>query len=63
MYIAPDRDRQPIGDKNFMTTERPFLFAHMLQVSSKSDFIHNLNDFIHVYRPGARAENPLGTHF
>ena len=31
MYIAPGR--QPIGDKNFMTTERPFLFAHMLQVS------------------------------
>ena len=33
MYIAPGRGRQPIGDKNFMTTERPFLFAHMLQVS------------------------------
>ena len=25
--------RPPIGDKNFITTERPFLFAHMLQVS------------------------------
>ena len=50
-----------------MTTERPFLFAHMLQVSkmisSKSDFIHNFNDFIHVYSPGARAENPLGINF
>ena len=33
MYIAPGRDRQTIEDKNFMTTERPFLFAHMLQVS------------------------------
>ena len=33
MYIAPGRDRQPIEDKNFMTTERPFLFAHMLQIS------------------------------
>ena len=33
MYIAPGRGRQPIGDKNFMTTEEPFLFAHMLQVS------------------------------
>ena len=33
MYIAPGRGRQPIGDKKFMTTERPFLFAHMLQVS------------------------------
>ena len=33
MYIALGRGRQPTGDKKFMTTERPFLFAHMLQVS------------------------------
>ena len=33
MYIAPGRSRQPIGDNTFMTTERPFLFAHMLKVS------------------------------
>ena len=33
MYIAPGRGRQPIGDKNFMTIERPCLFAHILQVS------------------------------
>ena len=33
MYIAPGRGRQPTGDKILMTTERPFLFAHMLQVS------------------------------
>ena len=33
MYKAPGRGRQSIGDKNFITTERPFLFAHMLQVS------------------------------
>ena len=33
MYIAPGIGRQPIGYENFMTTERPFLFAHMLQVS------------------------------
>ena len=32
-------------------------------ISSKSDFIHTFNDFIHVYSPGARAENPLGTNF
>ena len=35
-HIAPGRGRQPTGDKNFMTTERPFLFAHMLQVSKWS---------------------------
>ena len=33
MYIALDRGRQSIGDKILMTTERPFLFAHLLQVS------------------------------
>ena len=32
-------------------------------ISSQSDFIHILNDFIHVYSPEARAENPLGTNF
>ena len=32
-YIAPSRGRQSIGDKILMTTERPSLFAHMLQVS------------------------------
>ena len=36
MYIAPGRGRQPNGDKKFMTTERPFLFVHMLQVSKWS---------------------------
>ena len=33
MYIAPGRGRQSTGDKILMTTQRPFLFAHMLQVS------------------------------
>ena len=36
MCITPGRSRQPIGDKNFMKTERPFLCAHMLQVSKLS---------------------------
>ena len=34
--------------------------ASFKMISSKSDFIHIFNDFIHVYSPGARAENPLG---
>ena len=25
-HVSPGRGRQSIGDKNFMTTERPFLF-------------------------------------
>ena len=32
-------------------------------ISSKSEFIHIFNDFIHVYSPGANAENTLGTNF
>ena len=34
--------------------------ASFKMISSKSDFIDIFNDFIHVYSPGARAENPLG---
>ena len=37
--------------------------ASFKMISSKSDFIHIFNDFIHVYSPGARAGNPLGTNF
>ena len=36
MYIARGRGRQSIGDKILMTTERPFLFEHVLQVSKRS---------------------------
>ena len=67
MYIAPGRGRQPTEDKNFMTTERPFLFAYMLQVSKWS--LQNLilytffNYFIHVYSPEARADKPLRSKF
>ena len=67
MYIAPGRGRQPIEDKNFMTTERPFLFSHMLQVSKW--FLRNLilytffNYFIHVYSPEARADKSVGSKF
>ena len=62
MYIAPGRGRQPIWDKNFMTTERPICLyvASFKMISSKSDLIHIFNDFIHVYSPGARTETPLG---
>ena len=37
--------------------------ASFKMMSPKSDFIHIFNDFIHVYTPGARAENLLGTNF
>ena len=68
MYIVPWRGRQPmIGDKNFMTTERPFSLcpyvASFKMISSKSDFIPIFNDFInvHVYSPvpGRFAQKPV----
>ena len=65
--IAPGRGRQPIEDKNFMTTERPLLFAHMLQVSKwslRNRILYTFfNYFIHVYSPEARADKPLGSKF
>ena len=33
------------------------------ELKRKSDFIHIFNDFIYVYSPGARADNPLETNF
>ena len=50
-----------------MSTESPYHFDHLLQVSKQisfnSDFIHILNDFSHVYSPGAGTDNPLWTKF
>ena len=67
MYTAPGRGRQPIGNKILMTTEKAFSLcpyvASFKMISSKSDFIDIFNDFIHVYSPEARAENPLRTNF
>ena len=37
--------------------------ASFKTISSKSDFKHIFNDFIHVYSPGAKAYNPLGANF
>ena len=34
--------------------------ARFKMISSKFDYIHIFNDFIHVYSPGARAEKTPG---
>ena len=61
------RGRQPPADKIFMSTERPYHFTHLLQVSKKSllslilyNFFH---DLIHVYSPGAGGIQTQGTKF
>ena len=67
VYIAPDRGRQSIGDKIVMTTERLFLFDHMLQVSKCS--LRNLTSYtflmiLYMYTAtGQGQKNPLGTNF
>ena len=67
MYIAPGRGRQPIGDEKFMKTERPFLFAHMLQVSKWS--LRNLIFYtflmiLYMYiAPGQGQKTPWGQTF
>ena len=67
MYIAQGRGRQPFVDTVLMSTEMSYRFAHLLQVSNKSlrslilyIFFHV---FIHVYSPGAEAENHLVESF
>ena len=67
MYIAAGQGQTTPGDKILMSTETSCHFGHLLQVSKKSlwslilyNFFH---DFIHVYNPGAGADNPLGMKF
>ena len=35
-YIAPGKGRKPLGDKLLISTESPYHFEHLLQVSNKS---------------------------
>ena len=67
MYMAPGRGRQPIGDKNFMTTERPFLFAHKLQVwkwSLQNLTLYTLLMILYMYiAPRQGQKNPWGQTF
>ena len=58
MYIALSRGRQSNGDKILMTTERPFLFTHMLQVSKWSLRNLILNTFLKYIAPGKGQKTP-----
>ena len=60
-YFVTETDRQTDDQgKNKMS---PNPTGGDIMISSKSDHIHIFNDFIHIYSPGAKAENPLGTNF
>ena len=64
VYSPGGRGRQPPGDKILMSTERPYHFTHLLQVSKKSfwsPILYNFfHDLIHVYSPGGRGRQPPG---
>ena len=67
MYIAPGQGQTTPWGQNFDDNRKAFSLcpyvANFKMISSKSDFVHIFNDFIHVYSPRARAENSLGTNF
>ena len=69
MYLAPGqaKGRQTLGVKVLMSTEKPYLFDHLLQVLKKSLWSLILyiffNVFMHVYSPTPGAANPLVTKF
>ena len=67
MWIAPGRGLKTHWVQKFYDNRKVFSLcpyvASFKMISSKSDFIHIFNDFIHVYSLRARAENPLGTNF
>ena len=64
MYIAAGQGRQTQGTKgqNF-DVNRNLLSLRTFATSLKSEFIQFSHDFIHVYSPGAEADNSLGTKF
>ena len=67
MYIAQGRGRQHIGNKILMTTERPFLFVHMLQVSKwslRNLILYTFLMILYIYiAPGQGYATPWGQIF
>ena len=67
IYIAPGRGRQSIGDKILMTTERPFLFAQMLQVlkwSLQNLILYPFLMILYLYiAPDQGQQTPWGQTF
>ena len=61
VYSPRARAKKPIGDKFLMSTESPYHFDHLLQVSNKSLWILILYTFFNVFPHvgGAGADNPL----
>ena len=67
LVYSPEQGQTTYWGQNFEYNRKAFSLcpyvASFKMISSKSDFIHIFNEFIHVYSPGPRAYNPLGTNF
>ena len=65
IYIAPGQRQTVPRDKILMSTEMPYHFTHLLQVSKKSllsQILYNFfHDLIHAYSPGAGGIQPPGS--
>ena len=65
VYSPGARAENPLGTNFWCSTENPYHFDHLLQVSNKSLFILILYTFFfffpHVYSPWAGADNHLWT--
>ena len=67
MYIALGQGQTTLCGQNPDVNRKavslcPFV-ASFKNIPLKSDFIHNFHIFIHVYSPGAGADNPLGSEY
>ena len=67
MYITPGQRQTTLYGQNSDVNRKvlslcPFV-ASFKNISLKSDVVHILAVFIHVYSPGAEADNPLGSEF
>ena len=65
MYIAPGQEQTTLfghsSDVNRKALSLCQFVAGFKKMSLKSDFIHIFACFIHVYSPGAGADNALGS--
>ena len=67
IYIAPGQGQTTLCGQNSDVNRKalslwPFV-ASFKKISLKSNFIHILPVFIHVYSPGTGADNPWGQNF
>ena len=68
MYIAPGQMQTSPWGQNFDDNRKAFSLlypyaASFKMISSKSDFIHIFNDFIHAYSPEQGQKTPWGQTF